>query len=81
MFYPTEDAGKGAKYYVLDEFKNAWDFALAIVLIFSSVMSPYRIAFVEEDDTKWRIINLVVDSAFSLDILIVFNSAYYDDDY
>ena len=52
-----------------------------IVLIFSSVMSPYRLAFVEEDDTKWKIINAVVDSLFTADILVAFNSAYYDDDY
>ena len=51
------------------------------VLIFSSVMSPYRLAFVEEDDTKWKVINAVVDTLFTIDILIVFNSAYYDDDY
>ena len=51
------------------------------VLIFSSVMSPYRLAFVEEDDTKWKIINAVVDSLFTADILVAFNSAYYDDDY
>lgn len=65
----------------LDEFKSAWDLALVIVLIFSSVMSPYRLAFVEVDDTKWQIINVVVDTLFTIDILIVFNSAYYDDDY
>jgi hypothetical protein len=44
-------------------------------------MSPYRLAFVEEDNTKWKIINLVVDSLFTMDIVIAFNSAYYDDDY
>jgi hypothetical protein len=65
----------------MDEFKNGWDLCLAIVLIFSSLMSPYRLAFVEEDDTKWKVINTIVDLMFTMDIFIVFNSAYYDDDY
>jgi hypothetical protein len=54
---------------------------LVLVLIFSSLMSPYRLAFVEEDDTKWKIINTFVDLCFTIDIFIVFNTAYYDDDY
>ena len=81
MFYPNEDQIKGAKVETLDEFKSAWDLVLAIVLIFSSVMVPYRLAFVEEDDLKWEIINLVVDLMFTFDIVVVFNTAYYDDDY
>jgi hypothetical protein len=44
-------------------------------------MSPYRLAFVEEDDKKWKVINLVVDLMFTIDIFVVFNTAYYDDDY
>lgn len=81
MFYPTEDQAKGVRISALDEFKSSWDFCLVIVLIFSSLMSPYRLAFVEQDDTKWRIINIVVDLMFSFDIVVVFNTAYYDDDY
>ena len=81
MFYPIEDHAKGVKVSALDEFKSSWDFCLVIVLIFSSLMSPYRLAFVEEDDTKWKIINMVVDLMFTFDIIVIFNTAYYDDDY
>jgi hypothetical protein len=81
MFYPTEDFAKDAKSNPLDEFKNTWDLCLVLVLIFSSLMSPYRLAFVEEDDTTWKVINTVVDLVFGIDILVVFNTAYYDDDY
>jgi hypothetical protein len=81
MFYPTEDIAKGQRLHSLDEFKSAWDLLLVIVLIFSSLMSPYRLAFIEVDDTKWKIINSLVDICFTLDIFIVFNTAYYDEDY
>jgi hypothetical protein len=81
MFYPSEDQVKGGKLEPLDEIKGLWDIALVIVLVFSSLMSPYRLAFVEEDDTKWKVINFVVDLMFTIDIIVVFNTAYYDDDY
>jgi hypothetical protein len=81
MFYPTEDQAKGSKIDCLDELKGSWDFILALVLIFSCVMSPYRLAFIEKDDIKWRVINLVVDLLFTTDIIVVFNTAIYDEDY
>jgi hypothetical protein len=81
MFYPTEDIAKGTRLHGMDEFKSSWDLLLVIVLIFSSLMSPYRLAFIEVDDTKWKIINTFVDMCFTIDILIVFNTAYYDEDY
>jgi hypothetical protein len=81
MFYPTEDLAKNAKLHPLDEFKSTWDLLLVLVLIFSSLSVPYRLAFEEAEDTKWKIINIFVDLCFTLDIPLVFNTAYFDDDF
>jgi hypothetical protein len=50
-------------------------------LIFSCLVTPYRIAFVDIDSTKWLVINFFVDICFAIDILIIFNSAFFNDDY
>jgi hypothetical protein len=81
MFYPTEDVAKGVKLHYLDEFKSSWDFLLVIVLIFSSLSSPYTLAFVDDDDRKWKYINMIVDICFTIDIPMAFNTAFFDDDY
>jgi hypothetical protein len=41
-----------------------------------------RIAFGEaQDPIEWIIINYTIDSLFLLDIFIIFNSAYYDNEF
>ena len=52
---------------------------MSIILIFSAVTTPYRIAFSESDDLEWTIINYTVDSSFFIDIIICFMSAFEDE--
>jgi hypothetical protein len=61
-----------------------------LVLIFTCIETPYRISIgelnlTEEEqliNTKFsELLNFLVDSLFFLDILINFNSAYYDEDF
>jgi len=63
MFYPDS------------AFKSAWDLVITFVLIFTSLVTPFRIAFTENDNTQWNVINLVIDSIFLMDIFVNFNSA------
>jgi hypothetical protein len=64
----------------LDEFKTAWDLFITLVLIFSSFMIPYRVAFIDptEETQGWIVMNLLIDLSFAFDIVVVFNTAYYD---
>lgn len=52
-----------------------------LVLVFSCLTIPYRVAFVEVETTRWIIINNSVDIVFLFDIIIIFNTAYFDDDF
>lgn len=62
-------------------FKIFWDLFLGGVLIFSCTTTPYRIALVEVDSIEWVVANVVVDVLFLMDILLIFNTAYYDEDF
>jgi hypothetical protein len=65
----------------LDKFKVNWDIFMSFVLIFISIVTPYRIAFVAIDSQGWHVANIIVDSVFLIDIIIIFNTAYFDEDY
>ena len=67
--------------YPEDENKGNWDMFITLLLIFTSLVTPFRISFVEKDNLNWKITNAVVDSLFLVDILIIFNTSFYDDDF
>ena len=72
--------------YPEDKYISYWDLWISIVLLFTCLILPARIAFVkhvEEVDTMgtihiWLVINTVLDLFFFIDMIIIFNSAYYD---
>ena len=46
------------------------------------MITPYRIAFGDIDEPlHWIIINYAIDGFFLFDIFIIFNSAYYDEEF
>ena len=67
--------------YPEQSFKIFWDLFLGGVLLFSCMTTPYRIALVEVDSVEWIIANAVVDILFTIDIVLIFNTAFYDDDF
>jgi hypothetical protein len=67
--------------YPEDPFKNYWDLFIAFVLIFTCLVTPYRIALVETDSYRWMITNNTVDCLFLIDIILIFNSSFYDEDF
>ena len=72
---------KEYKYCVIlpdERWKVAWDFFIILLILFSGIYTPFRIAFYEQDTTFWIVLELVVDAFFLMDILLTFVSAYYD---
>jgi len=73
---------KPYNYFVIlpdDPFKKKWDLIIATMLIFTALVSPYRIAFVDVDSTPWTVVETIIDCIFGVDLLLNFFFAYYDD--
>jgi Ion transport protein len=61
-----------------DGFKKKWDMLITLMLLFTAVVSPYRIAFVEVDSEAWTIVESMTDGIFGIDLILNFFYAYYD---
>ena len=76
---------KDKKKYLLypeDQKKVKWDLFITVVLLVSCMLTPYNIAFGDIiEPLEWTIINLSIDAFFFVDIVIIFNSAYYDEEF
>ena len=70
MLYPNKDP-----------FKDYWDLYISLILIFSCLITPYRIAFIHIESRQWQIVNYFVDICFALDMIIIFNTALFDEYY
>jgi hypothetical protein len=46
------------------------------MLVFTAVVSPYRLAFVEVDSQAWTVIETFIDCIFGLDLILNFFFAY-----
>jgi hypothetical protein len=55
-----------------NKYKIWWDLFIMIILIFISIVVPFRLAFVEDDDSFWKIAYFVMDICFLIDILLTF---------
>lgn len=67
--------------YPEDHFVDYWSVYITLVLLLTCIATPYRIAFENEDSLDWQIINGLIDFSFFVDMVIIFNSAYYDEDF
>ena len=64
--------------YPQNRCKDNWDLYVAALLIVACTITPVRIAFVQQETGLWLYINWAIDICFLLDILIIFNTAFYD---
>lgn len=64
-----------------NDYKLNWDSLITAVLLFSCLATPVQIALFDEINTSWKVINYVVDGLFLIDIITIFNSAAYDEDF
>lgn len=55
---------------------------MTFVLLLTCVLTPLHIAFSDEDnEQKWmNVTNNAIDILFFFDMLVIFNSAFYDDE-
>lgn len=68
--------------YPEDAIKGYWDLLISIALIATCSLTPYAIAFSGDTaDENINIFDFCVDTLFGIDIVIIFNSAFYDDDF
>ena len=68
-------------FYPEDSLKANWDLFITVILVYTCIATPARIAFTTEDTLGWSIIKWVTDLLFLADIIIIFFSATQDDDF
>jgi hypothetical protein len=59
--------------------KLYWQFVLVFLMLYTSFVTPLRLTFIEDDSPGWMGVEYTVDILFLIDILMTFNSAYYDE--
>ena len=70
-----------------NQFKSYWDSHITAILLFTCIVTPANLAFTfSKDDEKdnndsWVIVNAIIDSLFTLDIIFNFNTAFIDEDF
>lgn len=59
--------------------REKYDLFMTLLLLITCILSPYTIAFLTEEDVGMRIFSDVIDAIFFIDILVIFNTATYDE--
>lgn len=59
-----------------NSYKRFWDLIIAGVILYSSIVLPYKIAFVDEEEGQ--AIDISFDILLAIDIILNFFSAYID---
>lgn len=59
-------------------YKKTWDLVIAFLILYSSIITPYEIAFSEKNGTNW--FEILIDILLAIDIVLTFFSAYTDDE-
>ena len=74
--------------YPEDRFKGHWDGLVSFSLLLMCITTPVYIAFHDEpvgesvdDGFNWSMFNTILDFIFAFDILFVFCSSYYNEDF
>ncbi len=55
-----------------------WDILVGVLLIYTALVAPIRIAFEDETPVGWLAVDLVIDSLFLGDIVLTFLTGYRD---
>lgn len=65
-------------FYPEDIFINYWNLFITLLLMVVCVYTPIEIAFADIGEHKIDVFSLVIDILFLIDMIIIFNCAYYD---
>ena len=80
----SEDSGsedeKKKNFIILPDskFKKLWDSLIALVILYSSICTPYKLAFEDSNSNKEDVVDIIVDILLGIDLVLNFFSAYYD---
>ena len=58
----------------------SWGYVVTGLLIYTAIITPFRLALVEEETLDWFIIGLIIDGLFFTDVVINCFLAYFDSD-
>jgi hypothetical protein len=68
--------------YPENKLKSVWDLFITLVLLTTCVLTPLNIAFsLDASNPDIKIVDIVIDLLFLIDIITIFNTAFYTDDY
>jgi len=60
------------------KWKFVWDCFIVFLLLFVSVIVPFRLAFYPEEDNLWLIVYSIIDIMFLIDTILTFFTAVID---
>ena len=66
-------------FYPENKFKMWWDLFMTLVLLITCLVTPVDIAF-QPDTLGVDIMNILIDILFGCDILVIFNTVFYDNE-
>ena len=59
--------------------KSAWDGVVTMCLMYTAILMPLSLAFYESGtQDAWYWLDLIIDCFFFTDLVLIFNTAYYD---
>lgn len=68
-----------------NRFKAWWDLFMTLILLTTCILTPYSVSFsglnVNNISSSIKFIEYSIDILFLLDIIIIFNTVIYDEDY
>ncbi len=59
-------------------YKIRWDILMCALIIYSVVVIPFRIGFDHEPPFGFHVFDWMVDCSFAVDMVVTFNTAYFD---
>ena len=63
--------------YPIEKKRIIWDVYISIILAFVSIVTPWNIAFVDDEILDHLVFDLIVDISFLSDLILNFNTAFY----
>jgi hypothetical protein len=60
--------------------KSYWNIVNIILLLYTALFMPYRIAFIDDETVLQQVVDWSVDGLFFFDIIVTFFSAYEEAD-
>ena len=63
--------------YPIEKKRIIWDVYISIILAIVSIVTPWNIAFVDDEILDHLVFDLIVDISFLSDLILNFNTAFY----